>query len=91
MVKRIITLVAVALAAIAATALAFIASAIQSDARSTVNPAGEVFIIGPGSHETFFFIKDESRGATVTWTCGFIHNFVPNGFGGYTPEVSCNH
>jgi hypothetical protein len=90
-IKTVVIVATMVILAVATTVLAFIASANQSDAKTTVNPAGEVFIIGPGSKETFFFIKDESRPPTVLWTCGFIHNFTPNRFGGDTPEISCNH
>lgn len=63
---------------------------VSNSSISTVSYDGLQFIIGPGSTETFFHIKDQSRPPTVVWTCGFIHNFVKNQFGGYTPEVSCN-
>ena len=88
--KQLIIAAILVILAASTTTLAFVASATQSDAKTTVNPAGEVFIIGPGSKETFFIIKDESRPPTVIWSCGFIHNFTPNRFGGDTPAISCN-
>lgn len=84
----------IALAAIALTVTGIVVGLITgfsspASSQTPVNPAGEVFIISP-TKETFFYIKDESRGRAVTYICGFIHNFVPNGFGGVTPSVQCN-
>jgi hypothetical protein len=62
----------------------------NAGAQSKINGNQLVFVIGSGSNESFFTIKDESRGRTQYWVCGFIHNFTPNGFGGYTPSVQCN-
>lgn len=86
--NRIGAIVAVVLATIGITAL--LLSGGNAGAQSKINGNELQFIIGSGSHESFFTILDESRGKTQVWSCGFIHDFRPNGFGGYTPSIQCN-
>lgn len=78
------------LLAIGALVAALVLPGNSSQAQSRINGNQLVFVIGSGSSESFFQIEDKSRGATQYWVCGFIHDFRPNGFGGFTPSIQCN-
>lgn len=94
--KKHVIEVIVMLLAVAASALAFMAASQQANAGPYDNdPYLPVNIqVGPGSHDTFFTITDNSRSRTVRYVCGFtspkLTGINSDGTRVYVPQVQCN-